>query len=109
MLEIYFYVCNDSSDANRSKMGFKYDPPNLTFDAYDYGKWCKDKSDDKEETVDLSSMPSLKSDKEEGKEEIRRKILTENKLLTRLLVLLAKQKAGNNSNKLKDKIRQIAY
>ena len=54
-------------------------------------------------------MPSLKSDKEEGKEEIRRKILTENKLLTRLLVLLAKQKAGNNSNKLKDKIRQIAY
>ena len=109
MLEIYFYVCNDSSDANRSKMDFKYDPPNLTFDAYDYGKWCKDKSDDKEETVDLSSMPSLKSDKEEGKEEIRRKILTENKLLTRLSVLLAKQKAGNNSNKLKDKIRQIAY
>ena len=109
MLEIYYYVCNDSSDANRSKMDFKYDPPNLTFDAYDYGKWCKDKSDDKEETVDLSSMPSLKSDKEEGKEEITRKILTENKLLTRLSVLLAKQKAGNNSNKLKDKIRQIAY
>ena len=54
-------------------------------------------------------MPSLKSDKEEGKEEITRKILTENKLLTRLSVLLAKQKAGNNSNKLKDKIRQIAY
>ena len=87
MLEIYFYVCNDSSDANRSKMDFKYDPPNLTFDAYDYGKWCKDKSDDKEETVDLSSMPSLKSDKEQGKEGIRRKILTANKLLTRLWVL----------------------
>ena len=87
MLEIYFYVCNDSSDANRSKMDFKYDPPNLTFDAYDYGKWCKGKSDDKEETVDLSSMPSLKSDKEQGKEGIRRKILTANKLLTRLWVL----------------------
>ena len=87
MLAIYFYVCNDSSDANRSKMDFKYDPPNLTFNAYDYGKWCKDKSDDKEETVDLSSMPSLKSDKEQGKEGIRRKILTANKLLTRLWVL----------------------
>ena len=87
MLAIYFYVCNDSSDANRCKMGLKYDPPNWTFDAYDYGKWCIDKSDDKEETVDLSSMPSLKSDKEQGKEGIRRKILTANKLLTRLWVL----------------------
>ena len=35
------------------------------------------------------------------------KILTLNKLLTRLPILLAQIKAGNNSNKLKDKIRQI--
>ena len=37
------------------------------------------------------------------------KVLTPNKLLTRLHVLLAKIKAGNNSDKLKKKIRQIIY
>ena len=36
-----------------------------------------------------------------------RKILTSNKLLTRLPVFLAQIKAGNNSYKLKIKIRQV--
>ena len=37
------------------------------------------------------------------------KILTPNKLLARLPALLAQIKAGNNSSKLKDKIRKILY
>ena len=48
-------------------------------------------------------MPPLESDGEEVKEEKRLKILTPNKLLTRLSVMLAKIKARNNSNKLKTK------
>ena len=37
------------------------------------------------------------------------KVLTPNKLLTRLPILLAQIKAGNNSYKLKSEIRQILY
>ena len=37
------------------------------------------------------------------------KILPPNKLLTRLPILLAQTKAGNNSSKLKNEIRQILY
>ena len=37
------------------------------------------------------------------------KILTLNKILTRLPILLAQVKAGNNSYKLKNEIRQILY
>ena len=37
------------------------------------------------------------------------KILTPNKLLTRLIVLLAQIKAGSISYKLKNEIRQILY
>ena len=37
------------------------------------------------------------------------KILTPNQMLSRLLILLAQLKAGNNSKKLKNEIRQILY
>ena len=37
------------------------------------------------------------------------KILTPNQLLTRLSILLALKKAGNNSQKLNNEIRQIIY
>ena len=37
------------------------------------------------------------------------KVLTPNKLLTRLPMLLAQIKAGNNLHKLKNQIRQILY
>ena len=47
----------------------------------------------------------------EGTEEVKEgkglKILTPDKLLTRLLILLAQIKAGKNSYKLKNEIRQI--
>ena len=49
-------------------------------------------------------MPSLKGDVEEVKEEKGLKILNPNKLLTRLPILLAQIKAGNNSYKLKNEI-----
>ena len=51
-------------------------------------------------------MPPLEGNEKEGKE---LKILTQNKLLTRLPRLLAEMKAGNNSNKLKNEIRQKLY
>ena len=54
-------------------------------------------------------MPSLEKDEEEVKEKNALKILTPNKLLTRLPILLAQIKAGNNSYKLKNEIRQILY
>ena len=37
------------------------------------------------------------------------KIMTPNQLLTRLPILLAQKKAGNNSQKLNNEIRQIIY
>ena len=63
----------------------------------------------KEESVDLSHMPQLEGDEEQVKEWKGLKILTPNKLLTRLPILLAQIKAGNNSYKLKNEIRQILH
>ena len=37
------------------------------------------------------------------------KVLTPNKLLTRVPILLAETKAGNNSHKLNNEIKQILY
>ena len=56
----------------------------------------------------LPTMPPVDSDSEvkEGK---GLTILTQNKLLTRLQILLAQIKAGNNSYKLKNEIRQKLY
>ena len=54
-------------------------------------------------------MRPLKGDKEEVKEEKGLKILTPNKLLTSFPILLAQIKAENNSNKLKNEIRQVLY
>ena len=53
-------------------------------------------------------MPPLEGD-EEVKEEKVLKILTPNKLLTRLSILLGQIKAGKNWNKLKNEIRKMLY
>ena len=98
-------------------MGNKYDLNNLFLETHNYDKrFENDALDDvasrisnKEESVDLSDMPPLEGDEEELKEGKRLKILTPNKLLTRLPILLAQIKAGNNSYKLKNEIRQILY
>ena len=44
-----------------------------------------------------------------AKEGKRLKIITPKKLLTKLPILLAQTKAGNNSKKLRNAIRQIVY
>ena len=64
---------------------------------------------DKEESKDLSDMPPQEADEEEVKEGKGFKILTTNTLLTRLPILLAQIKAGKNSYKLKNEIRQRLY
>ena len=55
------------------------------------------------------SHPLEGDDEEELKEGTRIKILTPNRLLTRLSLLVAQIEAENNSCKLKTKIGQIVY
>ena len=59
-----------------------------------------------EETIAERVKLNLRKRKNEGKE---LKIVTPNKLLTRLPTSLVQLKAGNNSNKLKNEIRQILH
>ena len=54
-------------------------------------------------------MPSLGSDEEDVKEGKWLKILTPNKLLTRLPMVLSQRKAGSNSYNLKSAIRKCKY
>ena len=56
---------------------------------------------------ELDDLTTLEGDEEEVKERKEINILTPNKLLTRLPILLTQIKAGNNSNKLKNEIRKI--
>ena len=60
--------------------------------------------DDDVQIVDLSDNTPLESE-EEVKEGKALKILIPNKLIIRILVLLAQIKAGNNSYKLKNEVR----
>ena len=106
MLEIYFYEYYDLSDAERKKIEPKYDPDKLflMIISYDYdGRFTEEELDDEEESVDLSDMTPL-----EGDEEVKVEV-TPNKLLAGLPIILPQMKAGNNSYKLKNKIRQMLY
>ena len=93
-------------------MGSKYYPTNLFLEPYNYNVWFEnEESDDtkkggeedladttkggEEESADLPSMPPLERDKEVKEKGL--KILTPNKLLTRLPVLLVQIKPGNSS------------
>ena len=55
----------------------------------------------------LLPVSRLEHDKEEAKEGTEIKIITPNKLLTRLSVILTQIKAENNSYKLKNENRKI--
>ena len=79
-----------------------------------------EKSDDKveedesaNERLDTTDMPDLET--EESAEQRRKrkgqglKILTPQQILNRLPISLAQIKAGNNSEKLKNEIRQLLY
>ena len=73
------------------------------------------KPDDKktDEQPDTTNMPELES--EESAKQRRNqqgkglKMLTPNQMLSRLPISLAQLKAGNNSEKLKNGIRQLLY
>ena len=97
-------------------MKHKTDLSKLFFETYNYDIWFEnEESTDrtrksyKEESKHLYGMPLVEGDEEvnEGK---GLKILTPNRLLlTKLPILLEQIKAGNNSNKLTNKIGQILY
>ena len=89
MNKIKFQLINE-----KERLSIKYSVDNLTLDYYYYSLWF-------EEFVDLPPMQTLQCDEEEVKELKGLKILTPNKLLTRLPVLLAQIKSGDNSYKLK--------
>ena len=56
-------------------------------------------------------MPKLEEEKDVAKRQKGQvlKIMTPSQLITRLPTLLAQLKTGNNNQKLKNEIRQIAY
>ena len=112
----YFDEYYHLSDTERKNMDRKYKPKKLSLDVHNYDDWSeneeftdKEESTDKEKSVDLSNMPPLEGDKKEVKEGKGLKILTPNKLLIRLTILLVQINARNNSYKLKNEIRQILY
>ena len=63
--------------------------------------------------MDTIIMPELESDKSAAERRNQEgkgiKILTPNQMLSRLSISLAQLKAGNNSEKLKNEIRQLLY
>ena len=66
-----------------------------------------EKLDIAQEGEDIEDPPPLEDEKEQkGKGS---KIMTPKQMITRLPILLAQLKAGNNSEKLKNEIRQIVY
>ena len=95
------------------KLDKQFKPINLKLKDYDYDGWfTEEELDDKTlegHEEELDDLPPLEGDEREAIEGKVLKTLTPNKLLTRLQVLLAQIKAGNNSCKLKNEIRQILY
>ena len=94
----------------KKKIELKYDLINLFLETYNYDLWFENEEPtDWEKSVDLSDIPPLEGVEEEVKEGKGLEHLTPHKLLTKLLILSAQIKAGNNSYKLKNEIRQILY
>ena len=58
------------------------------------------------DTTDMTELESEESAEQRGQGQ---KILTPNQLLSRLPITLAQLKAGNNSEKLKNEIRQLLH
>ena len=67
-----------------------------------------DKESDENEEIDTTNMSDLERE-ESAAEGQGSKILTPNQMLSRLPITLAQLKAGNNSEKLKNEIRQLLY
>ena len=99
-LGIYFGQHMAFPDASKKELGDKCNPINLFLDIYNYDDWF--------ENEEFGMLP-LKCDEEKVKEEKGLKILTPNKLVTRLSILLARNKVWNNSYNLKYEIRLNLY
>ena len=67
------------------------------------------KSDEQPDTTDISELESEESAAERRNQGEGLKIVTPNQMLSRLPITLAQLKAGNNSEKLKNEIRQLLY
>ena len=67
-----------------------------------------EKESDENEEIDTTNMPDLESEESVTKGQ-GLKILTPNQMLSRLPITLAQLKAGNNSEKLKNEIRQLLH
>ena len=63
--------------------------------------------------MDTTIIPELESEESAAEKRNQQgkglKILTPSRMLSRLLITLAQLKAGNNSEKLKNEIRQLLY
>ena len=66
-----------------------------------------DEESDENEDIDTTDIPDLES--EESIKGKGLKILTPNQIVSRLPIFLAQLKAGINSEKLKNEIRQLLY
>ena len=101
------------SAAKRNKIKNKCDSKKLFLEAYNYDAWygnkdSSDKTKTDEKSTDLPPIPTLEGD-EEVKEQKELKVLTSNKLLTKILISFTQRKSRNISYKIKNKIRQILY
>ena len=73
----------------------------------------EDTDEDTDDEMDTTIMPELESEESAAERRNQQgegvKILTPNQMLSRLPISLAQLKAGNNSEKLKNEIRQLLY
>ena len=96
-----------SSDTN-DKDGSKFETPRevtlrSVISDFNVDRLYKDR--DKDEQPDTIDLFELESDQHEQ----GLKILTQDQMLKRLSISLAQANAGNNSEKIKNKIKQILY
>ena len=115
LLSIYKTQSDNLTTAHKKRMKVQVIPQNLPIDLY-----LDEYEDDLPSTTPLEGDEEVKSEPEEGINERMKlnpqkrkrkgtelKILTPNKSLTKLPILLAQIKAGNNSFKLRNEIGQI--
>ena len=69
----------------------------------------RQESDKQPDTKNMSDLESEESAAQEEQSAKGLKIVTPNQMLSRLSISLAQLKAGNNSEKLKNEIRQLLY
>ena len=104
---------NRLSDAEKTKehnIRIKLIKSSLTDLKKDIGNAFKDDVDKIEEMNKIADIVELNLDFNERNQEGQGlKILTPNQMLSRLPISLAQLNAGNNSEKLKNEIRQLSY